>query len=450
MARRHTARTDLLAFAQYTLPSYRIGRHHRLIAEKLQAVEQGQIKRLMVFAPPRHGKSEIVSRRFPAWYLGRNPGRQFIGASYGADLASDFGRDVRNIVGSSEFSALFHGVSLAEDSAARNRWHTNAGGSYLGAGVGSAITGRGAHLLCIDDPTKDREAAESATIREATWNWYTAVAYTRLMPGGAIVLTTTRWHSDDLAGRLLEQMAAGGDQWDVLSLPAIDEAGEALWPEAYDAAALRQIRAAIGERDFAALYQQTPTVAEGAIFAVEQIAIRDIPPAGRGQWVRAWDLAATAATGGRNPDWTCGVLLHIAPDNRLTVCDVVRFRAAPEGVEKGIVETANKDGRRVTVSIPQDPGAAGKSQSEYLARQLLGFTVRTSRETGSKATRAMPVASQANSGNLSICRGPWNRAFLEELRGFPNSPHDDQVDALSRAFNELATPAFDTTYAWVG
>src|SRR5689334_9254322 len=143
----------------------------------------------MVMCPPRSGKSELVSRRFPAWYLGRHPDKQIISASYGQDLASDFGRDVRGVLMSSEYRALFPSVTLAADSAAKNRWHTSAGGSYVAAGVGSAITGRGADVLSIDDPHKDRAEADSDTVRDAVWNWFTSTAYTRLQPGGAVVLT---------------------------------------------------------------------------------------------------------------------------------------------------------------------------------------------------------------------------------------------------------------------
>lgn len=448
MARRAAARTELLSFTRYTNPAYRPGAMHARIAEALERVERGDCRRLMIFSPPRHGKSELVSRRFPAWALGRDPTRQFISASYGQDLASDFGRDVRNLVASPEFNALFPGVGLAEDSGAKARWHTSEGGSYVAAGVGTAITGRGADILSIDDPVKDRAEAESAVVRDAVWAWYTSTAFTRLMPGGAVILTQTRWHADDLAGRLLDQMAAGGERWEVLNLQAIDEDGEALWPERYPLVALEGIRATIGDRDWSALYQQSPIVSDGAVFKVEAITVRDTPLE-RGTMIRAWDLAATAATQKRSPDWTVGLLLHQSRDNRLTVCDIVRLRAGPEGVERAIVETVERDGPDTVISLPIDPGAAGKVQAEYLTRQLLGYTVRTSRETGSKATRAMPVASQANVGNLSIMRAPWNRAFLEELRGFPNAQHDDQVDALSRAFAEVATPAFDASYSWV-
>ena len=220
LARRH-AREDLIGFTTYTFPGFEVARHHSVIASKLEAVERGEIDRLMIFCPPRHSKSELASRRFPAWFLGRHPGNQIICCSYGDDLAHEFGRDVRNIVAGDEFSRVYPTVSLAPDSQAANRWKTAQGGSYLAAGVGSGITGRGAHVLLIDDPHKDRAEANSQTVRDGIWNWYRSTAYTRLMPGGAIVLIQTRWHEDDLAGRLLQAQENGGDRWEVVSLPAL-------------------------------------------------------------------------------------------------------------------------------------------------------------------------------------------------------------------------------------
>ena len=257
------ARRSLLRFTEYTNPQYQRAAHHALIAEKLEAVERGEIDRLMIFMPPRHGKSELASKRFPAWCLGRNPQRQIIAASYNSDLANDFGRNVRNLVAEPEFSQVFPGVTLAPDSQAANRMNTNRGGTYVAAGVGTAVTGRGAHIALIDDPFKDREEADSERRRQVVWDWYRSTLYTRLMPGGAIVLIQTRWHEDDLAGRLLEHERG---QWEVLDLPAINKAGEALWPEWYDLTALERIKAAIGPREWSALYQQQPQPDEGTFF----------------------------------------------------------------------------------------------------------------------------------------------------------------------------------------
>ncbi|MBS0959792.1 phage terminase large subunit [Acetobacter thailandicus] len=449
LSRRQTAREGSLAFAQYTMPGYRVGAHHRLLCEKLDAVERGEIKRLMVFMPPRHGKSELTSKRFPAWYMGRNPKKQIITASYGATLAQGFGRDVRNIVGSPEFASLFPGVGVAADSSARDNWHTNKGGVYTAMGVGGGLTGKGAHVALIDDPVKDRQDAESPVIREATWDWYRSVLRTRLMPGGAIVLVLTRWHPDDLAGRLLDEMANGtGENWEVLSLPAICEtesdplgrkAGDALWPDVFPLRELRQIEKSVGPREWSALYQQTPTPGDGVLIKTAMMGIVDEAPSG-GTLVRRWDLAATRQMGTRDPDWTVGLKMSRAPDGRFYILDMVRFRGGPDEVDRAIKATAERDGRGVHVVIPQDPGQAGVAQAQYLTRLLAGYRVTAVRETGDKATRAAPFASQINAGNVSLVRAPWNRGFIEECASFPAGTHDDQVDAASGAFEIVCPP----------
>jgi predicted phage terminase large subunit-like protein len=278
-----------------------------------------------------------------------------------------------------------------------------------------------------------------------------------------VVLILTRWHTDDLAGRLLE---AEGGRWRVLKLPAIagldDPLGRApgapLWADdGYGyGASLARVRATYeasgATRDWASLYQQEPRPAAGGLFKTAMVTALDTAPAeaAGARMVRAWDLAATGAAGTRDPDWTVGVLLLRTSDKRLVVLDVVRLRGGPEQVERAIVATAGRDdGRRVKVALPQDPGQAGKAQAAYLTRRLMGWTVVARPETGAKATRAAPVASQCNVGNLAVVRAAWNRAFLEELADFPGGAHDDQVDALARAFAELDAPSYDTTMRWV-
>ena len=262
LARRSRASHSLLAFTEFTHPSWQSGAHHARICDALEAVERGELKRLMITAPPRHTKSELASRRFPAWYLGRHPDRQVIGCSYNGDLATDIGRSVRNIVGSQEYAHLFPTRVMA-DSRAAERWSTERGGMYIGAGIGGTITGRGAHLGIIDDPLKNREEAESETVREKIWAWYTSTFYTRLMPGGAIVVVMTRWHDDDLGGRLLQQPG-----WTLLEMPAITD-GAALWPEWYPLDVLHDIQHTIGPRDWSALYMQRPQVDTGDYFKRE-------------------------------------------------------------------------------------------------------------------------------------------------------------------------------------
>lgn len=259
---RRKAREGLIAFTEYTNPDYVCADHHKLIANHLEAVERGDLNRLMIFMPPRHGKSELASRRFPAYYLGKGKNRQVIAASYNSDLANDFGRDVRNVVASYEYSLLFD-TALRADSKAADRWNTNGGGAYIAAGVGTSMTGRGAHLGIIDDPIKDRQEAESETVRERLHNWYKSTFRTRLMPGGSILLIQTRWHDDDLAGRILN--SPGADEWTVLELAARAD-GRALWPAWYPLEELERIERDIGPREWSALYQQQPQPDEGTYF----------------------------------------------------------------------------------------------------------------------------------------------------------------------------------------
>src|SRR6185312_1921451 len=270
--------SKLIAYSAYQWPGYRDAAHHRLIARKLEAVERGEISRLMITMPPRHGKSMLASEFFPAWYMGRNPDHYVVTATYAQELADDFGRKVKNQIEDKSFGAIFPGVALADDSKSAKRFHIedNEGGfehtlkqrgAYYAVGVGGPLTGRGAHLLLIDDPVKNREDADSEIVRKKTRDWYTSTAYTRLMPGGRIVIIQTRWHEDDLSGWLLEDHQHEG--WEVLNLPAINDDGEALWPEQYDLVALNKIKLAIGARDWSALYQQRPSPETGNYFKAE-------------------------------------------------------------------------------------------------------------------------------------------------------------------------------------
>jgi predicted phage terminase large subunit-like protein len=444
--RRRLARRSLLTFASDVLAprGQAPAAHHRVIIRELQAVADGAVDRLMLLLPPGSAKSTYASEIFPPWFLAQAPGLSVIGASHTASMAEDFSRKAMRVA-IEQADALAYG--LTRESV--ELWETSNRGRYRSAGVGGPITGARADLIIVDDPVKSRQDAESAVYRERTWDWYRNDVYTRLRPGGRMVLIQTRWHPDDLAGRLLEEMAAGGDQWRVVCLPALADSpddpmgrpiGAALWPEWEDEAALARKRAVVGERDFAALFQQQPRVAEGALIMIEMIGTLDAAPAG-GSLVRAWDLAATEQVGTRDPDWTVGVLMQRL-DGRFTVQDVVRLRGGPEAVEQAIVATAQRDGKGVRISLPQDPGQAGKAQVLYLTKHLIGYVVESTPETGDKATRAMPLVSQANVGNVSLVRAPWNRAYLEELRDFPGGTKDDQVDASSRAFNTLtAAPA---------
>jgi hypothetical protein len=256
----------------FNFPEYKTNWHHKVLIDKLEAVESGKIKRLIVTMPPRHGKSEIVSVQFPAWAIGKNPDRNIIEASYSADLAVDFGRQVRNIIAGERYRFLFPKLTLAEDSQAKGKWNTNGRGAYNAVGVGGATTGKGADLLLIDDPIKNRQDAESQVIRDSTWDWYTSTARTRLSPEGAIVVVMTRWHDDDLVGRILRSENAA--LWDVVHLPAVateDEEfrqqGEALWADHFSLPILEEVKRDVGSYDWSSLYQGSPLDSESQEFS---------------------------------------------------------------------------------------------------------------------------------------------------------------------------------------
>ncbi len=416
--------------------------HHLLLMRELQAVAEGRTTRLMVNMPPGSAKSTYASVWFPAWAMARRPGFDVIAASNIAATAEGFSRKV---MGVARDQGAVLGYSLERE--AVDDWTTTRGGRYRAVGVGGTIAGARADLALIDDPVKSREEAQSQVVRDRQWDWFTADLRTRLKPNAAIVVVMTRWHEDDLGGRLL---ASQPDLWRVVSLPAVAGAddplgrapGEFLWDDGYGfGAELRRIRAeyeaAGAMRDWQALFQQAPRAAEGTLFRTERVGVAEAPLADAVR-VRAWDLAATAATGSRDADWTAGVKLARTAAGRFAVEDVVRLRGGPDAVEAAILATAARDGAGVAVHLPQDPGQAGKAQALYLARRLAGFRVAARPVTGAKAVRAGPFASQINVGNVSVLRGAWNRAFLDELQGFPGAAHDDQVDAASLAFEALS------------
>lgn len=412
-------------------------KHHRLLMKELEALSRGEADRLIVQMPPGSAKSTYVSILMPAWWLASHPQDSIVAASHTVGLARSFGRFSRN---TTLEEAELLGYELAEDNRASDRWSTCLGGSYYAVGVRGAIVGRRADIAIVDDPIKSQLEADTLAHREFLWNWYKSELTPRLKPKGCVVLVMTRWHQDDLCGRLL---AHNPDEWRCVSLPAFAEEGdqlhrnlgEPLWPEWEDSDALLRRRSMVGERTWAAQFQQSPQLNTGNLFKVAHLTFIDaLSLEKNSQCVRAWDLAATEDSGGNDPDWTVGVKLMRHKAGQFTVVDVIRIRGSAAEVEARIATTARMDGANVTIGLPQDPGQAGKSQVNYLTKQLAGYHVQSSLETGSKFARAGPVASQIEIGNFSLMRGNWNNAFVEELQDFPYGRKDDQVDALSRAF----------------
>jgi len=436
LLRRRKARRGLIGFTEYTKGDYKVAAHHTLVASYLEKVEAGEIDRLMIFLPPRHGKSELSSRRFPAWYLGRNPNKQIIAASYNSDLAADFGRDVRNLVADPLYANLFD-VGLRQDSKAADRWNTTQGGAYVAAGVGSGITGRGAHIGIIDDPFKDRKEADSETVRDNVWNWYTSTFYTRLMPGAAIVLMQTRWHEDDLAGRLLNAQKAGGDQWTIVNLPAVAEGqdelgrqdGEALWPEWYDEDGLARIKNAIGTYDWEALYQQRPVAQSGNIFKREWWHYYKTPDK-YSLVIQSWD---TAHKVDEENDFSVCTTWGIS-GNMIDLID--RFKAKLEFPE--LKRAAVTLGLRFQAeAILIEDKSSGQSLIQEL-RQETGLPVLPVKVDRDKVSRAHAVTPLIEGGRVRLPEwASWVDDYISVMAAFPKGANDDDVDSTTQALNYL-------------
>ncbi|MDE8349890.1 MAG: phage terminase large subunit [Acidocella sp.] len=413
--------------------------HHKALIGRLEDILESRCDRLMVQMPPGYAKSTYGSILFPAYFLSRHQGSQIIATAHTASLAEHFGRQVRRTILENEASL---GLSLTKDSRAAGRFGLQNGGAYFAAGVRGPITGRRADLILIDDPVKSWAEAESLVFRDALHDWYRAELTARLKPKGRVVLLMARWHEDDLAGRLMQ---AGG-AWQVLRLPALAETddplgraeGEALWPSWQDAEEIARRRVEVGERAFSAIYQQRPRPPDAALFNVKTVQIIPVAPE-LTRCIRAWDLAASLPGAGRNPDYTVGLKLGVALDNKIIILDIIRIQASPSQVAARIIATAKTDGVATLVALPQDPGQAGLAQVAMLTSGLLGYNVNASVESGPKVMRAMPAATQMDAGNITLLAAPWNENFLSELLAFPESGKDDQVDALSRAVNTLAT-----------
>jgi predicted phage terminase large subunit-like protein len=425
--RRRTAKTSLISFTEYTHPRYQAAAIHKQIAEQLERIERGDIDRLMLLLPPRHGKSELASRRFPAWYLGRHPDHQFISASASVTLAEDFGRDVRNLIASQEYADVFD-TRLAEDAQARGRWTTHAGGSYFATGVGGAIMGRGAHVLLIDDPFGSMADARSELARKEVHEWFTGTAYNRLEKDGAIVLINHRMHQDDLSGRLLAQQAAGGDKWEVVELKAMSPSGEPLWPEKFDAEALERIKRNITAQDWAALYQQEPTAETRSYFKDEWLRpYLDNPPTFMSVYGGS-DYAVTSKGG----DYTVHAVIGIDHQNRMFLLDLWRKQTEPKVWVDAYCDLVRKwkpsfwaeEKTQITAGI--GPFIEQRSIERQAWTHREQFPTR-----GDKAVRAQSIRGRMSLIGLYVPAGAeWLPDLRAELLAFPTGKHDDIVDAL--------------------
>lgn len=393
------------------------------------------IGRLIVEMPPRHGKSLTVSRLYPAWHMGQNPEHRFMQVSYGADLASKHSRYVRNLIRTMQYREVFPAIGLAPDSAAAHAWDIDGHeGGMEAIGIDGGAAGKGAHILSIDDPVKNRKEAESQTYRDKVWDSFTDDLYTRLAPGGAIIITMTRWHMDDLVGRVL---LMEGEGWHRLRLPALAEPndplkraeGEALWAERYDAVRLRQIESAMGAYSFGSLYQQNPVPSEGGIFKRAWLPkIADTPKIIRS--VRYWDLAMSEKT---SADYTAGARHGIDADGHRYVQDIARFQMEWGDVVPEMKKVILKDGKDVHQGI-ENKGFMSRAVKQLVKDpDLAGFVIRGYDVDSDKLTRALPFAAKCAAGLYSVLNRHWTEAWIEEICTFPNGANDDQEDASSGA-----------------
>jgi predicted phage terminase large subunit-like protein len=446
------ARLSMAHFVAYTNPKYQFNWHHKYIIKKLEAFARGEIKRLMILAPPRHGKSELASRILPGWIFGQNPSARIIACSYSADLASDMNADVQRVMTAQPYHDLFPDSSLNTKSnitslqPKRNASRfdiVNNSGYYISTGVGGPITGKGADFGIIDDPVKNKEEAFSPVFREKVWQWYTSTFYTRLEGEGAICLIMTPWHEDDLAGRLLKQMKddPAADQWDVVRLPAIKDnmdshydprqLGDPLWPDKYDIVALSRIRSII-QSHFQALYQLRPSAEDGNIIKKEWFG-RFNPSEVRATTVNFY--IDTAYTDNKKNDRTA-ILAYFVHNKHLYIrsCRAVwkNFPDLIKFLKAYVVENGYTGNSRIYI----EPKASGKSVAQQLKAETNLNIIEDKPPSDSKEVRVRSKTAILESGRVLLPEDAlWVGEFLDECATFPNSAHDDQVDALMGAIN---------------
>ncbi|MFZ5856772.1 MAG: terminase large subunit domain-containing protein [Chloroflexota bacterium] len=482
---RMKARRNFLAYCQYVDPRYEAQPHVRLLASKLQQValyiasggKQG-IGRLMIFMPPQHGKSQLASRHFPAWLLGLLPDSRIILTSYGESLATTHSRYIRDQVTSDEYQAVFGSksdkiwpVELSSDSRSTEAWDLAKPyrGGVKAAGVGGGITGLPAHLFIIDDPFKNREEAESEGRRDLVDDWFKSAARTRLRPNAAVVIFHTRWHQDDLAGRLMQRMVSDPltSQYEIVCMPALAlekypteeeqrkmmregvflpladplgrSGGAALCPEWYDEAWLASTKADVGLYDFEALYQQSPYAREGNMFKREWFTKVSQGP-GNNVWVRmrAWDKAGTPGGGAR----TAGIKMSWGKDDFIYVEHAWKGQIGSAERDKKMVEIGKVDYQidgPFLIWHPQDPGSAGLDSAQSTNALLAenGLIGTFDQVTGDKVTNAGPFATMAEAGRVRLVEGEWNDEYLDELSAFPKGRFKDQVDGSGSGFNKM-------------
>ena len=449
------AYNDLIEFCKRMQSDYIVGKHHRILANMLMGIERGEKDRICVNIPPRHGKSQLVSIFFPAWFLGRNPNKKVMMVSHTTDLAVDFGRKVRNLISTEEYRSIFPTVSLAQDSKSAGRWNTNVGGEYYACGIGSALAGRGADLLLIDDPHSEQDVINgNFEVVAKAYEWFTFGARTRLMPGGSVAIIQTRWHMDDLTGRVVRDMVNNklSDQYEVVEFPAIlDIKGKKtgkitpkpLWPEFFDLDALLRTKASMPTFQWNAQYQQQPTAEEAAIVKREwwQEWTGDNPPSCE-YIIMSLDAAAEKHN---RADYTAlttwGVFLNEEENNyHIILLNSIKKRVEfPELKELAMEEYRDWEPDSFIVE-KKSSGSALYQEMRRTGLPVQEYTPH--RGSGDKMARLNSVADIIASGMVWIPQTRWAEEVVEEIAGFPFMSNDDLVDSTVMALMRFRQGGF--------
>ena len=443
--RNDTAKDDLIEFCRRMQPDYKVGKHHRILADMLMDIEKGDKDRICVNIPPRHGKSQLVSIFFPAWFLGRNPGKKVMMVSHTTDLAVDFGRKVRNLISIDDYKEIFPQVTLAVDSKSAGRWNTNFGGEYYACGIGSALAGRGADLLLVDDPHSEQDVINgNFSVFEKAYEWFTFGARTRLMPGGRVAIIQTRWHMDDLTGRVTTDMVKNpeSDQYEIVEFPALLDSEDSdgkpiqkpLWPEFFDLSALLRTKASMPTFQWNSQYQQQPTAEEASIVKREwwQIWAKDDPPH-CDYLIMSLDAAAEK---NNRADYTALTTWGVFFNEEENAHHIILLNSIKERLEfpelKGLALDEYKNWEPDAFIVEKK--SSGVALYQELRRMGLPVQEYTPhRGTGDKMARLNSVSDIIASGFVWAPPKRWAEEVIEEVAGFPFMSNDDLVDSTVMA-----------------
>jgi len=443
---RAKAQDDFMEFVGAVWPTFINGAHHRRMAKAFEEVANGTVKRLIINMPPRHTKSEFASFLLPAWFLGKFPHKKVIQTSHTAELATGFGRKVRNLVDSEAYKRIFPTIELQTDSKAAGRWNTNFGGDYFAIGVGGAVTGKGADVLIIDDPHSEQEAAMASSnpeVYDKVYEWYTSGPRQRLQPGGAIVIVMTRWAQRDLTGQVIKAAAArGGEEWEVIEFPAILPSGNPLWPEFWSLDELSALREELPNSKWQAQYQQNPVGNESAIVKRDwwKWWEEERPP--QCEYIlQTWD---TAFEKNQRADFSAGTTWGIFTDETDMSKNIILLNTYKKRVEW--VELKRDVLEEYREYEPDGLLIEKKATGAPLIYELRAMGIPVQEYTPSKGqdkiARLNSVSDIIASGKVWVPRTRWAEELVDEIAAFPSGEHDDLVDATTLALMRFRQGGF--------